>query len=155
MEAKNLNKKLLEYSLLAKITIRVLAIGILFGFGITQMPALIFITSSLVCALGFVTFYRSYSLQKNSKEIVAFLMLEVGIIIFNMLYMSVGSPLTVELYDTLLTGSVLDIMINVILVAYARKQHKYTIIESEATTIKNVRRSKKAYVRPLQNLEIR
>lgn len=150
-----MNKKILDISLLIKIMVKVLAIGVLFGFGITQMPALIFVTSSLTCVLGIMAVYRSFSQQKGSKEIVAFLMIEIAIIAFNMMYMSIGSPLTVEYYDTLLTGSVSDMLINAALIFYAKKQHKYTVVESKDNSIKTVRRSKKAYVRPLQNIEIR
>ncbi len=152
-----MNRKILDYAILIKVLIRVAAIGFLFGFGLTQMPAVIFATSSVICALGFLTFYRSYSMHKSRKETKAFLCLEMAIIVFNMLFVSFSCPVSVTTLDTLLTGSVFDLFVNVCLFFYAHKQYKYAVVETEdeVSTVKNVRRSKKAYVRPFQNLETR
>lgn len=149
-----MNRKVLDYTILIKILVKIAAIGVLFGFRITQLPALIFFSASLTCALGFITFYRSNSLHKSTNEITAFLFADIAMIIFNMLFVSFSCPVAVSTVDTLLTGSIFDIIVNLCLVVYAHKQHKYAVVEDEST-IKNVRRSKKAYVRPLQNFEIR
>ena len=150
-----MNRKILDYTILLKVLVKISAIGILFGFRITLLPSLIFFSASFVCALGFITFYRSNMLHKSLNEIKAFLFADIAIIIFNMLFVSFSCPIAVSISDTLLTGSVFDIIVNLCLVVYAQKQHKYAVVENDESTIKNIRRSKKAYVRPLQNFEIR
>ena len=152
-----MNRKVLDYAILLKVLVRIVAIGLLFGFGLTQMPAVIFATSSVICALGFLTFYRSVSMHKSRKETEAFLCFEMAIIIFNMLFVSFSCPVAVTVADTLLTGSVFDLLVNICLFFYAHKQYKYAVVENEEelTTVKNIRRSKKAYVRPFHSLETR
>lgn len=66
-------------------------------------------------------------------QLVGFLALNIVTIAFSLLYIRFASPVGVSFYELGITGTLLDIIINLVLMLFAFRRRKYVLISQNIT----------------------
>ncbi len=133
-----MNRKILEIPLYLKTLIRTLATCVLIGFGITKLPIEVLILSIAVTAFGAFTIVMGSAKKPAVKYYNRYFAVDLVAVLFTLVYMALFTSVSVTVFDMLIAGSLLDIVLNSALLIYGIKQHRYALIENKVPAQKKV-----------------
>ncbi len=129
-------KSVLYCLILAMTSARLVDIIYLLATHNTNLPVPVIVVAFAMIVYGICIVVRKFFANVTLKQMMAFFMIEIVAIVFNLSYVAVASPLRISVPETLLVGTFLDIIVNCGVVYFCAKQirSRYFAIAQPAVT---------------------
>lgn len=125
-------KSILFYLLLLMTSVRFVDMSYLLAKGSTNLPVPVIVVTSAMILYGIVLIAYKLLSTIRMKQMVTFYLCQTGMIIFNLCYVSFFCPLQISMAETLLVGTFLDLLVNVILLYVCFKRMRSFPISAPA-----------------------
>ncbi len=136
-------KKILFYLMLVSTLLRITSILLFNLSGVSHLPMSVTLLSGALAVVGCVLVIRTVKHGLRLKELTIFHCSEIALTCasFAILHFS---PLDISIFETLITGNILTIVLDAtfLLLAYRKKRY-ITIANTEKTTVRTLDRKKK------------
>lgn len=106
-------KSVLYYLLLLTTTVRFADIIYLLARDNTNLPVPVIVVTSVMVLYGVFLAVKKFISNIRMKQLLAFYLVQTGMILFNLVYIAVACPLQINAAETLAAGTFLDILVNV------------------------------------------
>jgi len=124
-------KTVLYYLLLLTTTVRFIDIIYLMTRQTTNLPIVVLIVSTAMVLYGIVLLVKKVVGNVRLKQLTMFYMVQSVMIVFNLSYMAIVSPLKATGLETLIVGTFLDLLINCGIIYMATKQMRDGVIVTQ------------------------
>lgn len=107
----------------------------------TSLPAVVIGVSIAMIAYGLILLTKKFIGNITLKQLMAFYIVQTVMIGFNLAYIAIASPLRVNVAETLIVGTFLDILINCCAVYFCMKQirsHYFAVAQPAVSTNRHV-----------------
>jgi len=111
-------KTVLYTLLLLTTATRLTGVVILLALGSVNLPTTVLATTSFTVIYGIFLLIRRFVLTLHLKHFIQFFTVQSAVFIFNLSFVSNNIPLQITGIEALVTGSVLDVLINVVAIYY-------------------------------------
>ena len=116
--------------------IRFLAYCGVYGYGFyadkIQLPNTVIVTTALSAFFCvFIIIKKVFLKRLGTKELFWFFILNTMIIIINIIYMRTASPVTINIFELLVIGTLLDIIINIVVIVLSFRASRYITVSSD------------------------
>jgi len=107
------------YTLLLLTTVtRFIGVVVLLTRDRVNLPTIVLVTTSLTVLYGIFLLIRRFVLTLHLKHFIQFFTVQSAVFIFNLSFVSNNIPLQITGIEALVTGSLLDVLINVVAIYY-------------------------------------
>ena len=127
----SLRKVLFAY-LLFKALAKSGAFGYLLYRHLLVLPVAVLVSAGVVTLLALIVVARECMHCARTKEYGVFLIIDSLLTLFNLFYTSVSTPLRITALETLLTGSLLDVVLAAFFLGYLLRHRRYVRIREQA-----------------------
>lgn len=106
----------------------------------TNLPIPVIIITTTMIIYGIVLLAKKFVGNVTLKQLMMFYMVQTAMIVFNLSYISVACPLHINIAETVVVGTFLDIVINCGIIYFCTKQirsHYFAVAQPVVTTNRN------------------
>jgi hypothetical protein len=94
----------------------------LLGRGSTNLPTPVIVVTSVMILYGAFLGVKKFTSVIRMKELLTFYMVQTGMILLNLIYTAVATPLQINALETIVVGTFLDLLINAGLITWVLRQ---------------------------------
>ncbi|MGI6402995.1 MAG: hypothetical protein ACOX0K_02000 [Oscillospiraceae bacterium] len=121
-------KSVLYYLLLITTSLRLVDVIYLLTATNSCLPGIVFAVTSAMILYGIVLVVKRFVGSVRLSQLMAFYLVQIFAILFNLIFVAVTLPVKVTLAETLVVGTFLDILINCVVVYLCMKQRRSRFI---------------------------
>lgn len=115
-------KPVLYILLLLTTSVRFFDIVYLLAKENTNLPIPVILVTTAIILYGMVLAVRKFTSTIRLKQLMYFFIAQTGVIAFNLLYVSVATPLKMSVAEMLAAGTFLDLLVNGVLIYLCLRQ---------------------------------
>ena len=112
-------KQVLYYLLLLTTGMRFVGMIYLLAKEELNLPITVIALTSVMILYGVFLVLKKFVTGIGIKPLMCFYMIQTGVVIFNIAFVALTSPLQIQLAETLIVGTFLDVLVNFILIVLA------------------------------------
>lgn len=130
-------KQVLYYLMLVTTTVRFVDMIYLLAKDNTNLPVPVLIVTTFMVLYGIYLVVRKFLGNILLKQLMTFYVIQTVMIVFNLVYFSIASPLQVSILETVAIGTFLDIIVNASVIYLCTKQmrsHYFAVTQPVAAT---------------------
>ncbi|MBC8569520.1 hypothetical protein [Zongyangia hominis] len=135
-------KKVLYILSVLKTAIRALALAVILIFAAPELPVAVMLSSLLIIGAGIYLIVKHARSSLRMADLAVYFGGDALIIIFHMAFISFFSAMQVGFWEYLLLGTILDILIDAVLIILALRRGRYVDIK-DVMDARNEEKSKK------------
>ncbi len=123
-------KKILYILMIVKTAAKALAMAVVLTFGAMHLPMMVLFASGIIIAVGiFMIVKRIRNILRNG-DLAVYYGLDALQIIFNLIVVSIFSAMHVGFWEYVLIGTILDILIDAVMIILALRRGRYVDIRN-------------------------
>lgn len=124
-------KKFMFYLMVLNTFFSAIAMIVLIAMGSSSLPVLVFILRGVLVAGGTALVVKKYVSWVRRGEIGVYYALEAAVAVFNLAYLSLFFPVSVPIYEFLITGTLVTPFLNGVLILMLFKMNgRYAVLEN-------------------------
>ena len=117
-------KSVLYYLLLATTALRLADVVYLLSNTSSHLPGVVFAVTSAMVLYGIVLLVKRFISSVRLSQLMAFFLIQIFAFAFNIAYVAFAVPLEITLLETVVVGTFLDILIDIVVVYLCFKHRR-------------------------------
>lgn len=121
----------MSYLLIFDVALRIIAIATALILNMLGIPVFVTILTGCSVLAGIFLIVKKYTKGIRTNELAMYWVLRTAVILINLLVVTFGTPVNVSFVETIICGTLLDVLIYVVLIILAVKKQNYVNITSD------------------------
>ncbi len=114
-------KQVIYYYLFLKVLIKAVACGYLFIADSTGLPMFVLGVCAVLVVAGGIVAFRHHKSKTKPNEITLFFIAEIIATVFNLVFLSTTTLMETSIFDMIVTGSLLDVILASVIIVITMK----------------------------------